>query len=286
MARTPKKQDETVTIDVVRLEQGEVTYRILGRTPLIYNAVSEKAKRELLLPRGKLNASEKAVNLKHDPVSEFRNSMYRVRVGSNYPTRLYLPSTCFKRAISDVAIDVPGKATKAATGRLTYVADETVPVWGTPRLFMSVVRQADQARTPDIRTRAILNRWATQVTIRFVKPILTAQTISALLTNAGFIMGVGDFRQQKGHGNYGLWDIVDEHEPNWKAIVSEGGMQTQDEAIASPVCHDLESEELLAWYEEEIVRRGREKEEEAKRPSKSRGRSKGNGAVEGAGAPA
>lgn len=45
------KKNDSPEISVVALRRGEVVFNIVGSSPLIYNRVSEKAKRELLMPK-------------------------------------------------------------------------------------------------------------------------------------------------------------------------------------------------------------------------------------------
>jgi hypothetical protein len=237
------------SITVIEVSQGEVTFRLLGETPLIQEAVGEKARRELLLPRGRMNAAAKATSLKHDPRAEFLASTYRVRSG---PTQLAMPATAFKDAIRTAALDLTG-VSKAEIGRLTYVVGDMVPVWGVPELLMSIVRSSDINRTPDVRTRPILRRWATEVTIRFTRPKMTEAAIARLLVAAGMTAGVGGWRQEKGSGNYGLFRIVtQEDDATWREIVASGGREAQEEALRAPVCYDEQTADLLDWYEEEV----------------------------------
>lgn len=74
MAKKPESTDE---INIVAMRQGAATFFIVGTSPLVLNRLSEKAKRELLLPRGRKNTAERASTLKHDPRAEFADSVYR-----------------------------------------------------------------------------------------------------------------------------------------------------------------------------------------------------------------
>jgi hypothetical protein len=170
MAKTTDKS-RSVEIEVSDLQQEEVTFCILGETPFYCNRVTEKAKRELLFPRGRLTTAQKSNHLKHDPLEEYRNSPY-CRKGDG-PTRIMMMATAFKGAIGQAAIDMPTAVARAQIDRLVYVVDEFVPIFGIPMLDMAVVRSADMARTPDIRTRARINKWASVVTIRYTLPMVT-----------------------------------------------------------------------------------------------------------------
>src|SRR5580765_1634842 len=196
--KSTPSQDESEIIEVTR---GQFDCCILGTSPLILNRMSEKAKRELLMPKGRKNAIEKATTLKHEPVAEYRASAYRLH-DEDAPTLLAILSTAFKRAIGTAALDMPG-AKKAQIGRLTYIEGEYVGIFGVPKLFMSIVRSADMNKTPDVRTRAIVPQWACRVGITYVEPLIRPQAVANLLAAAGLTVGVGDWRSEKGAGSYG-----------------------------------------------------------------------------------
>jgi len=241
---------EAIEVDPLRV--GSITVWLKGRTPLICNRMAGKAMRELLCPRGRKGKAEKEQTLKHDPLTEFRNSM-GVRHGKGR-TRLTFPSPAVKGAMATAALETKG-TNKTQIGRLVWVKDYTCDLYGIPQLFMSVVRSADMNKTPDVRTRAILAEWCMPVTIQFVQPQMTETAIAQLLSNGGIIVGIGDFRQEKGKGNFGQFDVVTEAE--CKAIIKNGGLAQQDAAIKNPVTFDAESAELLAWFETEVDRRGK-----------------------------
>jgi hypothetical protein len=243
---------ESVTI--LEVNKGSMEFCILGTSPLICNRMSEKAMRELLAPKGRKTTAEKAASMKHDPIQEFRDSPYLI-LDQNAPTMIGILPTSFKGAMRTAALDVPG-AKKAQIGRLVYVHGEMLPVWGIPKLFMAITRSADINRTPDVRTRAIIPEWACRIRIDFLKPIITEQSVANLLAAAGFQSGVGDWRQEKGSGNYGSFRLVSEDDPDFVRITSTMGREHQQKAFINPVPHDKETSDLLAWFETEAQRRG------------------------------
>lgn len=238
----PKKTEE---ISIVEIQKGRVDLCVLGASPLILNRMSEKAARELLMPRKK-TAADKASNLKHDPIAEFRASFYRA-IGDKAETRLMMPATAFKGALRSVAVDIPGAA-KAQIGRLTYIEGDYVNIYGAPRLFMSITRSADMNKTPDVRTRAIVPAWAARISITYIKPLLKEVAVVNLMAAAGVMRGVGDWRPEKGSGNYGQFTIVSPDDETFGALVKAGGRAAQDAAIAAPECYDAETADLLSWF--------------------------------------
>jgi hypothetical protein len=251
------KKEVEVEISVLDIEQGRAQFFLTGQSPMIYNAVAEKAKRELLLPWGKKTAADKAANLKHEPLQEYRNSTYRYRENDR-PTRLYFKPEAFKKAMGTAALDLPGTR-KTEIGRLCWVSGLKVDIYGVPKMLMSVVRSADINRTPDIRTRAILPEWCAFIEVNFVRPKLRDVTVSKLLAAAGITVGIGDFRQEKGAGSYGQFKLVEPNDQDYKRILKTGGRVAQDAALHEPAYYDIETEELYTWYVEELERRGRNK---------------------------
>lgn len=247
-----KKKDDL--IEVLKVARGSLTYCLRGTSPLILHRMSEKAKRELLLPSGRKTAADKASSMKHNPVAEFRASAYMMH-GDGHPTRLAQVSTAFKKAIASTALDMPGAA-KAQIARLTYVEGEYVGIYGIPKLFMAVTRSSDINRTPDVRTRAILPEWAAFVTVTFVMPQVRESVVSDLLAAAGIMRGVGDWRPEKGSGSFGQFQVVAADDADFQRIVATQGREAQDDALANPQPYDFETEEMLSWFNVETARRG------------------------------
>lgn len=250
----PTKPSETVQVSTVKFTRGRVRYCILGETPLICNRMSQKAKQELFMPKGRKTAAEKASSLKHDPLKEFRDSPYTLRE-DDAPTFIGIIATSFKKAIMGAALDQPG-AKKAQIGRLVYVNDSIIPIFGVPEVMCAVTRSADIARTPDVRTRAILPRWACIVDVTYSVPILREPDITNLLSTAGQTQGIGDWRIEKGSGNYGQFVVTDEDDPAFLDIVAHGGRAEQIAAMENPASYDSETDELLSWFDVESKRRG------------------------------
>ena len=135
------------------------------------------------------------------------------------------------------------------------VGGDTIDMYGIPQIFCQVTRSADMNRTPDVRTRAILPEWCCKVTINFTAPTINEVTLGRLLETAGLLMGIGDFRQQKGKGSYGQFCTADEDECD--EIVKASTKAAQDDALQDPAYYDLETKQLLEWFKEERKNRGK-----------------------------
>lgn len=249
------KNDAGERIVISKVETRSLTVALIGTSPIILNRMSQKALHELLLPAGRKNAAEKASSLKHDPVQEFQASPY-VLSDPEAKTALAVMASSVKGAMMTAALDLPGTK-KAQIGRLVYVENDLLPLWGTPKIFLSVVRSADMNRTPDVRTRAIVPRWASLVEVRFVTPILNETAILNLLAAGGTISGIGDWRPEKGKGAFGQFRVANVTDPEFQSIVQDAGRAAQLEALENPVAYDDESADLLSWFEVEVKVRGK-----------------------------
>ena len=234
------------------LKQGRVKLRMIGNTPIIFNRMAEKAKRDLLVGAAKKTAAQKK-DIKHNPDAEFCASIHKIEGD----TLLGFPASGVKGAMATAALETAG-VNKTNVNRLIFLPQQKVSIWGTPKLFMDVVRSADMNKTPDIRTRAIVNDWCAEVDIAFVTPTLSQHSVVALLANAGMICGVGDNRQEKGKGNYGSW-FVDwegngQFKDTWDKLQKEG-RKVQEKAMEKIIINDDETQELYDFYQEEVIRR-------------------------------
>ena len=247
-----KKPAETA-LSIVELQQGLMTFNLLGTSPLFYHRFAVKAWHELLYPSGRKTAADKAGSMKHDPIEEYRQSVY-AHHDNDHPTRFYFPGAAFRRAMASAALRIPG-VTKTEIGQLTWLEEFKVDVYGLPSLSMMMVRMSDQTRTPDVRTRLVLDSWACRINVRYAKPLLNERTIGNLIAAAGQIMGIGDGRGEKGIFHFGAFDVVAENDPRWLLIVKKGGRAAQDSGLEAPEFFDPESEELFGWFYDEVQRR-------------------------------
>ena len=257
-----KSKAPTDKSDEIQIEQlNVVTYSgvLIGESPLILNAMSEKTRHELLYP-SKEN-KRKSGNLKHDPLEEYRSSVYRLEADA--PTLLAFPASGIKRSIMSAALDAKNTS-KAQIGRLVWVKGTYLPVYGTPQIFMAPVRSADMNKTLDIRTRCILPKWAIPFEIQFVGDVLNSTSVINLLGRAGLTIGIGDWRSEKGSGTYGQFKVAPLSDSEAKAIMKQA-RTTQDFGMKSPSFFNSETQTLYKWFVETREVRGTKQNTKDKR---------------------
>lgn len=250
--KTAAKDDGGHEIHITPIKQVSMVVHVEGESPLIFHRLGRKAQQELLLPSRKKNQAERETTAKHDPIAEYRESVYLSR-DPRSETALVLQAATFKSAIRTAALDIPGAA-KSQIGRLTYIEGEEVSIFGTQEIFITEVRNSGMNRTPDMRTRAIMPKWAARFVVRFTVPLLSESTVGSLIAAAGQIIGVGDFRPEKGAGAYGRFSIITEARFNdIKKVL--GGRKEQEAALKEPQSYDDDTRELLEWFQKEAGRR-------------------------------
>lgn len=247
------KKNDTAEITVTPLRRGVTRLRIIGETPLFQNRMANKAKQQLLVGGRKKTKADRA-QIKHDPIQEFRDSAEILPHGG--PTLLGLRVTAVKAAMCTAALETAG-LTKTSAQRLIFMPGDLAPLYGTPMLRMDVVRSADINRTPDVRTRAFLPKWGAEIEVQFIVPQLSVSSVVSLLCNAGVLVGIGDFRQEKGKGAFGSFRVIgeDEDDAEWNDLVENHGRAAQEAAFADPEYADKDTADLMAYFYEETRRR-------------------------------
>lgn len=250
MAR--KKAESEAEINVPVLKQGVTTLRIIGTTPMFQNRMANKVKQYLLVGGRKKTAAQK-LEIKHNPLEEFRESAEILPDG---PTALGLRVTAVKSAMCSAALETAG-VTKTSAQRLLFMPGDFAPLYGTPWLRLDTVRSADINRTPDVRSRCFLPRWGAEIEIRYVTPQLSLTSVVALLCNAGVLIGVGDFRQEKGKGSFGTFRVIGEghDDREWNDLVKNHCRKAQLAALKLPEYADKDTAELMQFFKEETARR-------------------------------
>jgi hypothetical protein len=260
------KASETQNVKPLEMKREGRQFCIVGDSPFLYHKKSLKTWRNLLLPappgRKKL---DRIGILKHEPMAEFRESVYRTSNPKN-ATLLQFPAAAFHRAMASAALDMPGMA-RAEIGRWVWVrgvpadsraaeieATNSVNMYGVPQITLDMVKNLGINRAPDVRCKAILPEWCCEIVVHYVTPNLNLQGIINLLTNAGLIIGVGDGRQEKGILSYGQFRVVNPDDKDFIRIKT-GGRVAQEAAMANPEPFSELTSDLLGWFDEEIERR-------------------------------
>jgi hypothetical protein len=178
--------------------------RVRGTSPLICHNWSEKARKEM---RDKQQRKAKVAKEAKDPERDYRESLY------------YLP----EHTADDPAYGFPCIGFKAAMVRAgTYqdlkmtflrgafhVIGELVRIEGEPRMREDMVRVG--MGVADIRYRGEFPQWETWLPIRYNARVISAEQIANLAQEAGFAVGVGEWRPER-DGSFGTFEVAGDGE--------------------------------------------------------------------------
>ncbi len=214
------KSPEAKTIILPQLQLADVVVTVVGDTPLIVHAWSEKAKRQMLDKQ--LKAPKQGREAK-DPEQDFQDSLYKMD-GGGYG----FPSVAFKTAAVDACTSISG-VTKVEARQAFHIVGEstkTKMTWNGGAMRQDLVRilgddpemREDMVSlngtVADIRYRAQFVQWWCHLDIRYNSRTLSHPQILNLLEIAGFGVGIGEWRPQK-NGQYGLFHVATAEELDW-----------------------------------------------------------------------
>lgn len=252
------KKQEPIVLEIQPMRTRRIIAYAVGTTPYIMHRQSMKVMRQLLYPAPKKNQAERARTLKQNPMEEFQGSCYLNR-DPKEPALFHMPNETIQKAIANAALDTSG-ATKTEISRWCSVVSKNINVFGIPQMFTHPARQSGISRAPYLPTRPIFPRWAFSVELEYKVDPLNDQQVLTLLANSGMIVGCGDWRPQKG-GPYGKFRLCSASDPEYKEILKLEGRAAQKKAFDAPGYFDDQTEELVTWFNEEVVRRRQDMDE-------------------------
>lgn len=204
------KKDVGIELPRLNIQLMEVT--LIGDSPLIVHAWSEKARKEML---GKQMKQAKGAKEPKDPKADYEAAMYRLADGG-----YGFPSVAFKAAAVTAGTSVAG-LTKVQARQAFHILGEDADVMGAfdgaksrvnlVRIIGNPQMREDMVRvglgTADIRYRPEFPTWSAKVLVRYNANVLSESQILNLLNVAGFAVGVGEWRPER-DGQYGCFHVA------------------------------------------------------------------------------
>lgn len=216
MAR-PSKAGEA-KFELPPLDLQDMTVQIVGDTPLIVHAWSQKAKGMMLAKQTK--AATRGREAK-DPNEDFLASSYRLADGLHG-----IPAVGIKNAAVTACTSIGG-ITKVAARQAFFIMAERAKIPGAwegaiasnalVRLLASgpPIMREDLVRVgmgvADLRYRAEYWPWACEFVVRFNKLVLSPEQIINLLDTAGFAVGLHEWRPER-DGDHGQFHVAREQD--------------------------------------------------------------------------
>lgn len=217
------KKIETVEIKPIEMNTVEIT--LVGDTPMIMHAWSEKAKRMMLeAQQGKAKGKKKEIK---NPVDDFIQSMYWLdgmpdTAGKNEEeceelfaqaiqngARFGFPVTAFKQAAISAAYRMGWTKDKMSLRGVFFIesdfGDMTEIVSDTPEMREDMVKIG--MGTADIRYRGEFKNWRTTFRIKYnVNGQYSLENILNILNAGGMVCGVGEWRPER-DGQFGMFHV-------------------------------------------------------------------------------
>jgi hypothetical protein len=194
---------------------------LVGDTPLIVHAWSEKAKREMLQKQVKATKAGKDAR---NPQEDFVNSLYEM--GTEGKKKLYgFPVTGIKNAILSSAHKDKGVPRSVVQSALWLDADMVrvrpalagavcdmplARIYGSdPEMREDMVRIGSGLnKKANLAYRGQFTTWAIKISGRFNSTVLSPEALTFLLIEAGLGIGIGEWRNER-KGIFGAFRLAD-----------------------------------------------------------------------------
>lgn len=214
------KKANTEVIEIRPIEIKKVTVRIVGDTPLIMHAWSEKAKRMMLEAQmGIAKGKKKEVK---NPADDFIRSMYWLTPMPEDGTmesfeeaiangaRFGFPVTAFKQAAISAAYRMGwAKDKMSMRGAFFIDSDENGMIEihsDTPEMREDMVKVG--MGTADIRYRGEFKNWYADLTISYnANGQYSLENIVNIINAGGYVCGVGEWRPER-DGQNGMFHVA------------------------------------------------------------------------------
>lgn len=211
--KTENAVTEGIGLEIPQLNLGTFTLKIIGDSPLIVHAWSEKAKEMLLNKQMKKASTGREAK---DPFMDFCDSLYWLTEKPEKPTmedvqaaKFGFPVVAFKTAAIDGAFQSGALPKKTTARGAFHILGEMAEIEGTPTMREDMVRIG--MGVADIRYRGEFSKWSTVLTIQYNKNAMSIEQIVSLFNIGGFGVGVGEWRPAK-DGSYGRFHVAKEGE--------------------------------------------------------------------------
>lgn len=195
----------TIRIQAIKLRKVEIA--LVGETPLICHAWSEKAKRMMLDSHMK---KAKAGKEAKDPFADFANGLYWMGDKPENPTesdvetgRFGFPTIAFKSAAVSASALSGAKMTQMR--QAFHIDEELVEILGpAPSMRFDITKVG---MTIDTRFRGEFSPWAVVLPVKFNASAISEEQLLSLFEAGGFGVGVGEWRPAR-NGPYGRFRVA------------------------------------------------------------------------------
>jgi len=212
-----KASDGAITVEVPPIQVEHISVQIEGLPPgFLSHRFGEDQKRQIRDKQQK-RAPKSAGRAAKNPAVEYHGSLYYLgeepAVGEEAAGRFGFPAIAFKLAMVSACRGIEGLSMTEARQMFFVVGAEENPdlveIHGIPQVLESVTKVPPRTGAADLRYRAHFPTWEATLNLEFMRNVLSPEQILNLVNLAGFSVGIGDWRPEKG-GSHGRYAIVGE----------------------------------------------------------------------------
>jgi len=211
----PKKQETPVEIPKLNIQTVEL--RLVGTSPLVVHAWSEKAKQQMRDKQGKKAKQGKEAKV---PAHDFVSALYWLSDRPELPAdpekamavankavasgRFGFPTVAFKAAAVAGAGFVDG-ITKVGTRGAFHIRGEFAEIESEPPVMHEDMVRVGMG-TADLRYRPMFEKWAVTLTVDINTTAMSVEQVVNLFNVGGFACGVGEYRPER-DGSWGRFTV-------------------------------------------------------------------------------
>lgn len=189
-----------MAITLKPIRKMNITFTIRGISPLIQHAWSEKSKAMMRMTAAERKKQPKVAR---NPEEEAAACVYYTDEGE-----IGIPLTAFKASLIGAAHKDFGL--EKTLLRKSFFIPSTDSNWIIPMEADDYIIREDMVRIgtkqTDIRYRPEFRNWSVRITAQIDPDLLEFKDIANLVNRAGFSVGIGEWRPEKG-GEYGRFEL-------------------------------------------------------------------------------
>ena len=205
-AKPAAERAEMITIEDVDFQ--EISLHVIGESPLLMNAFSNKAKQDITATSADTGSQPQG---KRTPQAIVEDALYRLPNGKGY----YMPASCFRRACVEVCTSFgrKGGISKKLITQALRIVEGQIPLLTADgsKLLTKYTMHDTMGRNPQTGGgvaifRPMFENWSMRFVIRYNARAITPSTLVKILNTAGQCCGVGDWRHEK-MGSFGYFKV-------------------------------------------------------------------------------
>jgi hypothetical protein len=201
-AAKTKKKEVQIEAEVPTLNIKTMRLVLIGDSPLIVHAWSDKAKKMMLEKQQKKAPKGKEIR---DPEKDFQEALYKMPDGG-----YGFPAIAFKAAAVTVCSQIDGISKVFARQTFHVGGDDLVRIYGDePVMREDMVRVG--MGTADLRFRPEFKNWYVKLDVDYNASAISEVQLKNIFNTSGFGVGIGEWRPEK-DGRNGRFHVATEKE--------------------------------------------------------------------------